>query len=119
MITRIRSIHLRETSDTLHMEEDQRSKYNLIRLNVRYKNSLAIDKFPIQISALQKSNLIEQISLPIRIMMPRGKHREGDIEIREVRSVTPARVKKKFQCTPYSPTCSCANTLGYEDLVIA
>jgi hypothetical protein len=74
----------------------------------------------IQISALQKATLIEQISfLPVRIRKPRGKHREGRIEVREVRSVTPARVKKKFQCTPYSPTCSCAHTLGYEDLVIA
>lgn len=57
--------------------------------------------------------------VPVRIRKPRGKHREGRIEVREVRSVTPARVKKKFQCTPYSPTCSCAHTLGYEDLVIA
>jgi hypothetical protein len=42
--------------------------------------------------------------------MPRGPHQEGGIEIREVNSATPAKVKKKFQWTPYSPTCSCADT---------
>ena len=30
----------------------------------------------------------------------------GEILIKEVRIDTAASVKKKFQCTPYSPTCT-------------
>jgi hypothetical protein len=66
-----------------------------------------VDKFH---SNAQKSNFLQYIPLPARIMMPRGPHQEGGIEMREVKSATPAKVRKKFQWTPYSPTCSCADT---------
>jgi hypothetical protein len=53
-----------------------------------------VDKFH---SNAQKSNFLQYIPLPARIMMPRGPHQEGGIEMREVKSATPAKVRKKFQ----------------------
>lgn len=49
----------------------------------------------------------KRLELPVRRKTPKEPHHEDGMQIKEVRRPTPANVKKKFQCTPYSPTCSC------------
>jgi hypothetical protein len=46
---------------------------------------------------------IQEKIIPIRIATPKIPEYCGGMLIMDVRIDTAARVKKKFQCTPYSP----------------
>lgn len=60
-------------------------------------------------SDFEKHDIIRQIKknvVPTRTSEPKTPEYCGEILIKEVRSEIAASVKKKFQCTPYSLTCT-------------
>lgn len=55
-------------------------------------------------NAIPSQEMFMKFKVPMRISEPRIPQYWGQILVIEVRIDTPASVKKKFQCTPYSPT---------------